>query len=252
MPVNSKSYRIFLSIGAVFALGTFANLWQREKIEGASSSVVGSSGFEGLNSSVGQGVSLAVLGGYRSIAANVIWLELNGSWERQEIDETVTKIELATSTDPRVSYFWVNGARIIANDIPVWAATSQGITRESHPDTMAAINRKFGSKALDLIDRALLSHPQNLDLMVDRAVIYWKKMEDLDKAAELFLEIANLSDGPYFAGRLYAELSVNLGRSAEALEYLKSIYLGLPDDDPQAMKPFVADRIRTLEIALEQ
>lgn len=245
--MNYRKRIVIVSVVLVLVLGAITSRWQRslnKVVEGEQSEALSSAP---ARESIGQGLSLAVLGGYRSIAANIIWLEMNGSWERREVDETVTKIELATATDPRAVFFWVNGARIIANDLPAWIVDAQGIDPDLNPVTMQAINRKFSAKALQLIEDGLQSHPGNVELMVDRAVIYWKKLKEIEIAAENFLEISKIPNGPYFAGRLYAELLVKLGRNDEALAYLRGLYPTLPDGDIRAMKPFVAERIRELE-----
>ncbi|MCH6255751.1 hypothetical protein MLD52_04285 [Puniceicoccaceae bacterium K14] len=249
--MSYRKWTIVVSLVGALSIGALTSGWQRLIFRSLHGDSLGTNSLP-KSESLGQGLSLAILGGYRSIAANLIWLDMNGSWEKQNINETLAKIELATATDPRALFFWLNGARVVANDMPAWVIANQGLDQEKHPNTVKALNLKFSEKALELIENGLVAHPGNFELMVDRAVIHWKKREDLEEAAKSFLEIATMPNSPYFAGRLYAELLVELGRTDDALSYLKSIYSSLPDDDIQAMKPFVAERIRQLEIKLEE
>ena len=73
-----------------------------------------------LDSQFGQGLSVAILGGYRSVAANLVWLAMNQNWEQRDLVGTLGKLAFATSIDPRPELFWLNGSRIIANDMPTW------------------------------------------------------------------------------------------------------------------------------------
>ena len=45
-----------------------------------------------VESQFGQGLTVAVLGGYRSIAANLIWLSKNQDWEERDVAGTLGKI----------------------------------------------------------------------------------------------------------------------------------------------------------------
>src|SRR5688572_11159098 len=76
-----------------------------------------------LDSSVaaaGQGVTLALLGGFRALVADVVWIRMYVLWERRDLPGTQSLIQLASAIDPRPVYFWVNGARILANDLAAW------------------------------------------------------------------------------------------------------------------------------------
>lgn len=207
-----------------------------------------------LSGSVGQGLSLAVLGGYRSAAANLVWLDMNASWERRDFDGTLTRIELASTIDPRPEIFWLNGARIIANDMPSWG-TSDGGGENMNPSfdgTSEEIVRRFGTRALGYLEKGRLHQPESSALVIEQAVICWRKLDDLERSAALFLEATTLPGAPYYASRIYAEILIKLGREQEALDFLVKHYQTLPEDDLMAMKPIVAERIATLRVMLAQ
>jgi len=200
---------------------------------------------------LGQGVSLAIMGGYRSLVANMVWLSLNSDWEEKDFAATAAKIRLATAIDPRPKSFWLNGARIMANDMPAWIVGELEAEKLFETEEGAVHRRRFARLALDYLDAARKSHPEAPEILIEKATIQWRKLDDLEAAAALFSEVVQLAAAPYFADRIYAELLERLGRREEALRHLESIVDDLPYGDPQAMKPVVEYRIRKLRMMVE-
>ncbi len=204
-----------------------------------------------LSGNVGQGLSLAVLGGYRSAVANLVWLDMNSSWERRDLDATLARIRLATTIDPRPEIFWLNGSRVIANDMPAWGNTEQTRLNPVYKGSEQEIKERFALRALEFLNKGREQQPENPALLIETAMIVWRKLGDLESAADLFLEATRLPRAPYYSHRIYAELLLKLGRKQDALEFLERHYADLPEDDLQAMKPVVAQRIVELRESLE-
>lgn len=204
-----------------------------------------------LDSQFGQGLSVAILGGYRSVAANLVWLSKNESWEQRDLPGTFAKIALATSIDPRPEMFWLNGSRIIANDMPAWVVGDENTDQLIHSIEGRKIARQYANRALSFLESSRTFHEGNPDIYLEEAMIYWRKLDDLETAANRFLEATQAEDPPYHAFRIYGELLSKLGRKREALEFLERHYETLPDGSIEAMKVVVGDRIRVLRKELE-
>ena len=200
-----------------------------------------------VESRFGQGLTVAVLGGYRSIAANLIWLSKNQDWEERDVAGTLGKIALATSIDPRPEMFWLNGARILANDMPTWVAGLDNAEQLEITDEGRTIARQYAERALAFLEESREYQSDNPRMHIERGMIYWKKLDDVESAAANFETAIGTGRAPYFAYRLYGDLLIKLGRKHEALELLQSHYETLPDDLLEAMKPVVGDRIRLLK-----
>jgi len=200
-----------------------------------------------LDSQFGQGLSVAILGGYRSVAANLVWLSMNQDWERRDMAGTLGKIALATAIDPRPEIFWLNGARIIANDMPTWVVGIEQSDLLAETDDGKAIASQFADRALAFLEGSRVYHSNNPKMYLEEAMILWRKADDLEGAAERFKQAIEAENPPYYAFRIYGELLVKLGRKREALEMLEAHYQTLPDNSIEAMKPVVADRIRRLK-----
>ncbi|HKK17951.1 MAG TPA: hypothetical protein VJ952_04645, partial [Opitutales bacterium] len=80
----------------------------------------------GMEDALGQGVIVGMLGGFRSIMADFLWIQTNAVWEDRERAKLDSMVRLVTSIDPRPLFFWTNAARMIAYDVPHWRIREEG------------------------------------------------------------------------------------------------------------------------------
>ena len=197
---------------------------------------------EQLVVSAGHGGGLAMLGGLRPAMASACWLQANLAWERRDLAGTVEMIELTVATDERPLYFWLNGARILACDMPEWRTT---------PLMPAALRGQIAEEqaqhALEFLEKGLRWRGPAADLYIEMANIHLRRRADVAQAARFYRLAAEQPDAPYFAGRIYAELLCSLGRPSEALAWLKHQLPDLPRNDPGARRDVVLERIKALE-----
>lgn len=210
----------------------------------ARGSIVDAAGIEGA---VGQGVVAGLLGGFRALAADFLWLKANSSWEEMDLPATQTTIRAVTAIDPRPLYFWVNGARMIAYDMPAWRIERAGGLDAVPASVQARIDEEQARVALAMLADAQQVHPGNPTLVIEVANIHLRRLGDMATAARLYREAAELPGAPFYAARIHAELLRNLGRRQEALDWLRNVHPALPRDVPEAMEPIVLARIRELE-----
>lgn len=205
----------------------------------------------GMEGALGQGIIVGMLGGFRSIMADFLWIQTNSVWERRERAKLDSMIRLVTSIDPRPEFFWTNGARMLAYDVPHWRIREEGGHQEVPEWRKEEIAREQAEQAFALIRRGLEFHPDNPKLFLEIGQIYLNRLEDPAQAAPWFLRASEQPDAPYFAARIYAELLRRQGKDAQAYEFLKGLHSRLPDDDPYAHKGIILERIRELEETLE-
>jgi len=185
---------------------------------------------------------LGVLGGMRAVVAGGLWLRTNQAWEKQDAAETRALLQLTVATDDRPLYFWLNGARMLAYDIPVWGAIS------GEPDAVRRQAVRDGVKAAQaFLESGLGAHPRSPEILIEMANIQLRAGENPELAARLFRRAAEQPGAPYFAARIHGELLRELGRTEEALVWLKKILPNLPADDPAASRAVVEQRIKALE-----
>ena len=197
---------------------------------------------EQLLASTGRGGALALLGGMRSMVASGLWLRTNLAWERQDLAETTALIHATVAADERSLYFWLNGARILANDMPEWRMAGP-VPRAYR----AVVNEEQAQAALRLLEQGIRWHGPDAAFYVEMANIHLRRRGDVETAARFYKLAAEQPDAPFYAARIYGELLRELHRPAEALAWLKLTLSKLPEHDPLAARELVLERIKSLE-----
>jgi hypothetical protein len=189
----------------------------------------------------GGGGLTSVLGGLRAAVAGGYWLRANLAWERRESAALEMLIGLTVAADQRPLYFWLNGARMLAYDVPAWQP------RDTPPVKARHLGGEQAQRALRLLEHGLSWHGADAELHIEMANIHLRRLHDLESAARCYRLAAEQSGAPYYAARIHAELLRELGRPEEALLWLRRLLPSLPGDDPAARRDVVQARIQALE-----
>lgn len=200
---------------------------------------------ESISALAGPGLALAVLGGFRTLAADVVWLRMHLRWERRDLPGTDALVRVATALDPRPLHFWLNGARIMAYDLAAWRLADAG--DGAPPVLRVRIEREQAGAALAYLAAGTAFHPAAPELWVERANIELNRLRDPAAAAQSYRRAWELPRGPYHAARLHGMLLHRLGRPAEALAWLVQLHPALPPQNEAAAADVVLSRIRELE-----
>ena len=200
-----------------------------------------------LTASVGQGIALGVLGGFRALAANFFWLRVQDRWEAKDIPGTLRHLHLTCMIDPRPLTFWLNGARMIAYDLPAWRIAERIRDARSAEIEARQIKLDQAHAALAWLREAERSHPRSPAIRIEQANLYLNGLHDLEAAALGYRAASELAGAPFYAARLHAELLRRLGRKREAYEWLVKIHPTLPPDNAAAACKVVLARLRALE-----
>jgi hypothetical protein len=202
---------------------------------------------ESLKDALGQGVTVGLLGGFRAIVADFFWIRTNAIWETNDLPATQTSIKLVTAIDPRPTYFWLNGSRMIAYDMPNWRIDKAG----GYDKVPEAVKRRFDLEqskvGVAYLESGLGFHPDHPLLILEIGNIYLNRLKDAETASRYYLRASNLPDAPFYAARIYAELLRRLERKEEAYEFLKKLHPTLSTTDIMAQSNVVLDRIREIE-----
>lgn len=202
---------------------------------------------DSLKDALGQGVTVGLLGGFRAIVADLFWIRTNVVWEQYDLPKTELSIRMVTAIDPRPLYFWLNGSRMIAYDMPNWRIDKSG----GYDAVPEVVKRRFdeeqSAKGVEFLESALSFHPEHPLLVLEIGNIFLNRLKDAETASRYYLRASKHPDAPHYAARIYAELLRRLDRKAEAYEFLKKLHPTLAPDDYMAQAPLVLERIRELE-----
>lgn len=182
-----------------------------------------------------------LLGGFRSVAADLKWIAVYHSWSKR--DETALHRELnwVIELNPNVLLFWLNGARMLGFDVAAWK-------RGANPDIRAhpSINRVQLERALQFLDQASKFHPDHSAIPIEEAILHLRLTDDIEAAEQAFARAQSCADAPFYVARVRAQLLERLGQPEKALRILEIELERLPEDDPRAMLSVVRARIARL------
>ena len=203
-----------------------------------------------LDTRAGSGLIFGILGGFRTLVADVMWLRMHEAWMDKDLAETEALINLTVLIDPRPFTFWQAGSHTIAFDMPVWRIRQGGGESIMPESLQSTIREEQGLRSVRFLEQGAAIHPDDPRFPIEIGKIYLNAVKDEAKTIEYFRKAWEMPNRPYYIGRLLARVLENAGQPREALEVLYQDYERLPKDDPEAFIPLVLERIAELERAL--
>lgn len=198
-----------------------------------------------LREKLGQLGFVASLSGFRSIVADVLFIQAHVAWERTEWGRVLLLFRQVTSLQPRSVLFWDMAAWHMA-----WNASVAALHDQTQPRLALRIKaqREYFSLGKDFLERGIKNNPDQPRLYETLARLYKEKYNDHERASEFFARAAALPGAPGYNKRFSAyELSYVEGREREAYERLRRLY----DADEQERLPTLITRLKFLEDKLD-
>lgn len=175
-----------------------------------------------LREQVGQLGMIAVLSGFRSIVADMLFIQAHVAWERTEWGRVLLLFRQVTTLQPRSVLFWDMAAWHMA-----WNAGTAALNDPVQPRLALRIKRQreYFEIARDFLERGIRNNPQSPKLYEAMARLYREKYKEHARAAEYFEKAAEQPGAPAYARRFAAyELSYAPGREREAYHRLLELY----------------------------
>ena len=198
-----------------------------------------------LREQIGQLGFIAALSGFRSLVADLIFIEANVAWERTEWGRVLLLFRQATTLQPRSLLLWEMAAWHMA-----WNASVAALHDPSLPnDTLRRqARRRYLALGKEFLERGIRNNPERPQLYESLARLYREKYQDHAAAARLFAAAAALPGAPEYDKRFAAyELSQVPGREREAYGALRALY----DKGPHERLPTLLKRLKFLEEKLD-
>lgn len=202
---------------------------------------------ESMQDVLGQGVLVGIFGGFRSMIANLLWIRGQGYWQDRDLPAMQSLINLVVAVDPRPTFFWLNGARILAYDMPHWRIRQLGGARDVPEIVQEQIREEQNLMGIAFLHRAMAYHPKRPEYPLEIGLILSRRMDRLEEGAEYYRQASKLPGAPAFAARIHAELLRRAGRVQEAYDWLVEHHRGLDEQKNPRNYFFALERIRDLE-----
>jgi hypothetical protein len=198
-----------------------------------------------LREQVGQLGFLAALSGFRSLVADIAFIQAHVAWERTEWGRVFLLFREATTLQPRCIMFWEMAAWHMA-----WNASVAALQDPAQPNE--ALRRKasqeYWALGKDFLERGIKNNSDRPELYESLARLYKEKLNDHAAAARCYARAAALPGAPEYDKRFAAyELSFAPGHEHEAYAALRQLY----DQGEHERLPTLLKRLAYLEQALD-
>ena len=198
-----------------------------------------------LREQIGQMGFVAALSGFRSIVADVLFIQAHAAWERTEWGRVLLLFRQATTLQPRSVLFWDMAAWHMA-----WNASAAALHDQNLPRQALRIKaqREYFEIGKDFLERGIQNNPDKPQLYESLARLYQDKYNDHLHASEMFAHAARLPEARVYDKRFAAyELSYCEGREKDAYEELHRLY----EMGPAERLPTLIARLKFLENKLD-
>lgn len=199
----------------------------------------------GIGTLGAQGLATALLGGFRAVAADLLFLHAYSRWVASDADEMEGLLRLVSELEPQTHDFWLFTARVLAADVPVWRARAQAAQGGAPLDDAqrAALRAEQGQRALRLLERARDYYPREPGFLIEQARVAFFNLDNPRLAAAYYARAAALPGAPPTAHLGTAECLVRAGQPEHAAAYLRTHLAAIP---PGPWRERAATRLREL------
>jgi hypothetical protein len=175
----------------------------------------------GLREQIGQSAFIAVLGGFRSVIADLLFIDAYSAWERTDWTFLLLRLRQATELQPRAILFWEMAGWHMA-----WNAGTAALEDDSKsPAARRRLQHDYLELGKDFLVRGIAHNPEKPELYEALARLYRDKFHDHARAAENFEKASRLPGHHSYDERFSAyELAECEGREREAYDRLRALY----------------------------
>ena len=197
-----------------------------------------------LREKVGQLGFLAALSGFRTLVADLLWIQAHADWERVAYGSMNLLFNTVTTLTPRNVNFWDMSSWHMAYNASVAALDNR---KEPKLAIRLKNQHQYFLIGIDFLKRGIANNPDAYVLHQSLGNIYRDKLGDYYDASQEYAKAAALPNAPTYEKRFAAyALSKCPGHEREAWEQLRKLY----DRGPQERLPSLEKDLKAMEGAL--
>jgi len=201
-----------------------------------------------LRDQLGQGLTIGVLSGMRSVVADFIWaVNVTLAWEDEQWFRMSGLINLCTTLQPRAATFWDIGGWQLS-----WNASVAAAEDLKQPNALRRLraSRFWIEKGLEIYKRGIENNPQSWTLWAHTGLLYQQRLKDYRNAAYYYQKTSELPGAPVFYERFPALMYGLAGDDQAAYAAWKSLWERLTPEqreEKEHWKEKVESNIHRLE-----
>ncbi|MDZ4741956.1 MAG: hypothetical protein SGI98_00880 [Verrucomicrobiota bacterium] len=193
---------------------------------------------------ISQYMFVALMGGFRNVVANLLWISAHNDWENHLWFKQKEKYHVVNTLQPNSIYFWDNAAWHFA-----WNSSYAASVDPMEPKE--AVRKKNQKEWFDLgeetLKKGIEHNSQSWELYSGMGRLLSDKQKRPLEAAVYYQKASELPDGPLYLKRQVAFKLLDGGNDQEAYELMKKLWL----EDPNNQVPTFKKRIPELEEKLK-
>ena len=198
----------------------------------------------GLRSKIGQLGFLAALSGFRTLVADLLWIQAHTAWERVEYGTMYFMFNTITTLAPHNVGFWDGAAWHMAYNASVAVMNDP---KEKRIAVKLKKQREYFMVGREFLEHGIANNPKAYILHQNLGAIYRDKLNDNWNAFLEYDKAAACPNAPTYEKRFAAyELSKVPGREKEAYERLRRLY----DMGEQERLPSIERDLKRMEEVL--
>ncbi len=178
-----------------------------------------------LEPSAGQGVLLGVLGGLRTVVADVSWLRSYVLWERKEEAGCEALMRLACALDPHSRYFWEQTGYALGLDMANWEIRRRGGYARLPKEIQEHLFTSYASKGIAVVEEGAKVSRSRAPFLIIAGQLAEMKLRDFRLAASYYRAAAEAEDAPWYAARFAARTAWEAGDRTQAYEWYRDQWL---------------------------
>ena len=199
----------------------------------------------GLRAKLGQLGFLAALSGFRTLVADLLWVDAEIAWEKVQYGRMNLLFQTVTTLAPHNITFW---------EMSSWHMAYNASVRvmEDKQQPKVALRRKAQREYFLLgkyyLEQGILNNPRSYELYEHLGALYKAKFEDHYNAFLAYDKAKDLPHAPTYEKRFAAyELCKCPGHEQDAWKRLRALY----DMGPQERLPTLETDLRRIEETLQ-
>ena len=174
----------------------------------------------------GQEITGMLLGGFRGIAADILWLQIDEYWHHGQWYKCLPLYKTIGFLQPNFLNVWILGGWHAAYNICYQAGVSPRRTvQERMRDQHFWI-----AQGLDFLKLGIENNPDVYNIYFETGWTYFNKVKDFKEAAGYFAEAAQF-DCPSFVSRMYAHALYDSGDKEASFHVWKNLLAELDDKE---------------------
>ena len=238
--------RFAVVIVLLLAFGIVRVQWEDRLTEERQKADIGGTKLNlGLRAKIGQLGFLAALSGFRTLVADLLWIDAHTAWERVEYGRMNLIFQTVTTLAPHNVNFWEMAAWHMAYNASVAAL-------DDKKQPKLALRRKAQHEYFllgkDYLEQGIANNPNSYLLYQNLGAIYRDKLNDHWNAFLAYDKAKDAPHAPTYEKRFAAyELSHCPGHEVEAWKRLRTLY----DMGPQERLPTLEKDLRMMEEKLQ-